>query len=922
MSELVKAYESKDIEARWYQTWLDRKAFAGRVEEGKQPFAIMIPPPNVTGMLHMGHILNNTLQDIFIRRARLEGKAAVWFPGTDHAGIATQTMVEKKLRTEQGVSRRDLGREKFLGHVWEWKEKHGGIILNQLRQLGASCDWDRTTFTLDEGYAKAVLTAFVKLHERGLIYRGRRMVNWCPVSMTALSDEEVIPTAQQGFLYRMRYELCEPTVDHEGNPLTHLEICTTRPETIMGDTAVAVHPEDDRYRHLVGKTVYRPFPKAPITIIADDHVDRAFGTGVLKVTPAHDAADFAIGQRHHLPVIDVLNADGTISAAAGMFVGMDRFAARKAASAELDRLGQLIEAKPYENNVGFSERAKVPVEPRLSEQWFLKYPRVEEAKRVVSEGLVTFHPPHWSKIYLHWLGNIQDWCISRQLWWGHRIPVWYRKGADRNDPANQHVSVDGPSDPQNWDQEEDVLDTWASSWLWPFACWGWPDAQGEAKRELEFFYPTGVLVTGFDIIFFWVARMIMAGLELTGDQSVNSAAELPIEELRKRIPFKDVYITGLIRDALGRKMSKTLGNSPDPLDLIAKFGADGLRFGIVNIAPSGQDIKFDEKRVEIGKHFCNKLWNACRFRQMSGPAGDNRSPAAILARLSPAHLDAYDHWMLARLVELHRDAEKCFAEFDMPNYTNSLYQFFWNDFCAWYVEAAKSKVQASPAQRDHCLALQDLVLRQFLLLQHPVQPFITEELWEKLGYAANFGDLLQQTRLETAAELTASLAALGLAPDPAARARVAAVNDFVTVARTLKAQFNLGSKRDSILSVTCDDASWAILSGDLAETLRRLAGCSQVNRAATQPDGAPAAVSPLGTIYLDLAGAIDTAAEKTRLTKEIERLAKIVTAGEAKLSNEKFVATAPANIVEGARAQLNEAKAKLDENKRLLAGLS
>lgn len=479
MSEIAKAYQPSSVESYWYPRWVEAGCFAGKADPSKTPYCIVIPPPNVTGVLTMGHVLNNTIQDVLIRRARQQGKSVLWLPGTDHAGLATQTRIEKELRKE-GLSRRDLGREKFLSRAVQWRDKHGGIIIEQLKRLGASCDWSRTVHTLDKQYSRGVLEAFVRLYKKGLIYRGKRMVNWCPASQTALSDEEVIMKPHKGLFYRMRYEL----VDEPGK---FLEISTTRPETIPGDTAVAVHPEDERYKHLIGKKVWRPFPRAQIPIIADKALDREFGTGVLKVTPAHDPVDFAIGQRHHLEVLDVMNPDGTMNALAGPELeGLDRFEARDKAAEMLKRMGALVKEEPYENNVGYSERAGVPIEPRLSEQWFLRYPKVAQAKRAVTEGIIKFYPEHWVKTYVHWLDNLQDWCISRQVWWGHRIPVWYPKGDDRSDPSKWHISVEGPSDPENWEQDEDTLDTWASSWLWPFATFGWPDMTAEQKRDLAF----------------------------------------------------------------------------------------------------------------------------------------------------------------------------------------------------------------------------------------------------------------------------------------------------------------------------------------------------------------------------------------------------------------------------------------------------
>ncbi len=481
MAEIPKSYDPQGVEQQWYDRWVAAGCFAGKVDPTKEAFAVMIPPPNVTGVLHMGHLLNNTLQDIMVRRARQEGKSALWLPGTDHAGIATQSRVEKELRQKHGKTRHDLGREKFIETASEWRDKHGGIILGQLRKLGASCDWDRTVHTLDAGYSQAVLQTFVTLYERGYVYRGKRMVNWCPVSQTGLSDEEVIMKPSKGSLYRMRYEVAEL-------PGTFLEISTTRPETIPGDAAVAVHPDDERYRHLIGKHVWRPFPRARIPIVGDTAVEKEFGTGVLKVTPAHDRTDFDIGKRHALPVIDVMNPDGTMNAEAGPLAGLERFKARAAAEKLLEELGALVKTEPYENTVGFSERADVPIEPRLSEQWFIRYPKIEEAKRAVTAGIIKFHPERWTKTYLHWLENIQDWCVSRQLWWGHRIPVWYRKGADRNDAANRHVSLNPPADPQDWEQDPDVLDTWASSWLWCLATIGWRKP-GETTDELKHWYP-------------------------------------------------------------------------------------------------------------------------------------------------------------------------------------------------------------------------------------------------------------------------------------------------------------------------------------------------------------------------------------------------------------------------------------------------
>jgi len=906
MAEIPKSYDPQGVESVWYERWLAAGCFKGKVDSKRESFAVMIPPPNVTGVLHMGHLLNNTLQDIMVRRARQEGKSALWLAGTDHAGIATQSRVEKELRQKQGKTRHDLGREKFIETASEWRDKHGGIILGQLRKLGASCDWDRTVHTLDDGYSQAVLQAFVTLYERGYVYRGKRMVNWCPVSQTGLSDEEVIMKPSKGSLFRMRYEVVEL-------PGTFLEISTTRPETIPGDMAVAVHPGDERYQHLIGKHVWRPFPRAPIPIVGDNAVDPVFGTGVLKVTPAHDRTDFDIGKRHGLTVLDVMNPDGTMSADAGPLAGLERFKARDAAAKLLDELGALVKVEPYENTVGYSERADVPIEPRLSEQWFIRYPKIEEAKRAVTSGIIRFHPERWTKTYLHWLDNIQDWCVSRQLWWGHRIPVWYRKNSDRNEAINRHVSLIPPTDPQNWEQDVDVLDTWASSWLWCLATLGWRKP-GETTDELQHWYPTGALATGPDIIFLWVARMIIAGLELHGPQKKT----LTDDDIRARIPFKRVYFNGIIRDKQGRKMSKSLGNSPEPLDLITKFGADGLRFGLLSIAPKGQDILFDEDRVSQGRNFCNKLWNASRFRQMSGPMFDNSSLPSIITRIKSEHLDDDDFAILQGLAELTDTTSKHLEEHEFTAYAQGLYTFFWGDFCDWYVEASKARL-ADVLLRDTCLAVQDLVLRQFLLLLHPVAPFITEELWHLLGYGAE-NDFIQHHHAATGGDLLRALRDHAIKLVASKVSDVAQLREFVATVRALKSQTNQATRRDTVVTVISKDSTARTLIENNRDKLYRMAGLAALDFA-TDAGNRPGMLSVLGTVVLEQSGVVDVAAETQRLTKELEKIDKVVAAGEAKLTNETFVSKAPPQIFDGARKQLEEAKAKRDELSRMLKSL-
>src|ERR1700726_3937932 len=720
MAELSKTYDPRTVEPKWNQRWIENSDFEADANSKKKPFSIVMPPPNITGVLTLGHVLNDSIQDILARRARMRGFEVLWLPGMDHAGIGTQTAVEKWLRKNEGVTRHDLGREKFLQRVLEWQDKHGGIIIQQLKRLGCSCDWSRQRYTFDESYVLAVQKVFVDLYKKGLIYRGRRMINWDPAAQTALSDEEVINKPQRGNLYYVRYEI----VDQPGK---FLEVATTRPETIMADTGVAVHPKDKRYVDLVGKEVWRPMPREKIPIVADEAIDPEFGTGILKVTPAHDMVDFEVGQRHKLPVIDVLHPNGKINCpAVPELNGLDRFEARKRSAELLQERGLLAKSEPYENNVGFSDRSDVPIEPRLSEQWFLRSPKTKEALAVVRDHLIRFFPAHWEKVYAQWLENIQDWCISRQVWWGHRIPAWYRKSKSAEagvSPAKQgnaadtaafteerniRVQIESPG--EDWTQDPDTLDTWFSSWLWAY------ETMDEETRKK--FYPTSVLVTAPDIIFFWVARMIIAGLEFKPGKS---------EKDEDNIPFRDVYFTGLIRDKHGVKMSKSKGNSPDPLDLIDKYGADGLRFGLMRIAPSGQDIRFDEKQIEEGRNFATKLWNAARFRQMHGPS-------AAAPKIDNRQLSIYAIELLARLNETIDAIEKAYREYEFNTVAQRLYDFFWSDYCDWFVEAAKTEIfGADESRKESALAVMDFVLSAFLRLLHPFMPHITEELWSLLG---------------------------------------------------------------------------------------------------------------------------------------------------------------------------------------------
>src|SRR6266487_3802499 len=708
MAELPKTYDPKSVEPKWYARWIEHRDFEANPRSSKPAFSIVIPPPNITGVLTLGHVLNNTIQDILARRARMLGFEVLWLPGTDHAGIGTQTAVEKHLRRTEKKTRHDLGRDEFVRRTLDWQDKHGGIIIEQLKRLGCSCDWSRLRYTLDDDYVRAVQRVFVDLYQKGLIYRGVRMINWDPAAQTALSDEEVISKPQKGNLYYVRYEIAE-------EPGRFLEVATTRPETIMADTGVAVHPSDKRYVNLIGKRAWRPLAREKLPIIADETIDPEFGTGVLKVTPAHDKLDFEIGQRHNLPIVDVLYADGTINCpAVPELNGLDRFEARKRATELLKEKGLLSKTEPYENNVGFSQRSDVPIEPRLSEQWFLRYPKTKEALSVVRDHLIRFFPAHWEKVYAQWLENIRDWCISRQVWWGHRIPAWYRKDQTPNAKSQNgkeiYVGINPPADAENWTQDSDTLDTWFSSWLWAY------ETMNEETRKK--FYPTSALVTAPDIIFFWVARMIIAGLEFKPGKS---------DRAEDNIPFRDVYFTGLIRDKQGRKMSKSLGNSPDPLELIDKYGADGLRFGVLWGTPTGQDIHFDEKNIELGRNFVTKLWNVARFRKMQGAESD--------IDINPALLTSDDRWILYGLDEVIKIVSESLNEYEFGGALLALYGFFWGDFCDWYLETTKVSFKSkNPALRANTLAVFDFVLSNTLRLLHPFLPFLTEELWHGLGF--------------------------------------------------------------------------------------------------------------------------------------------------------------------------------------------
>ena len=892
MTELPKAYEPTVVEEKWQSRWMNEGCFHADPHSSKPAYSIVIPPPNVTGVLHMGHVLNNTIQDILARRARQEGKEVLWLPGTDHAGIATQARVEKELAKENPPrTRYDVGREDFVKMVWEWKNKHGGIIIKQLKKLGCSCDWERERFTMDEVYAPEVARVFAELFKEGLIYRGRRMVNWDPVLCTALSDEEVEMTPSHSKLYTIRYKLA----DGSGQLL----VSTTRPETIMADVAVAVNPKDPRFGHLVGKTVIRPLVEKEIPIIADEHVEIDFGTGALKITPAHDRTDFEVGMKNGLEIIDILTADGHINCPeCPELHGLDRFVARDKSIELIEAKGLLEKVEAYDNNVGLSQRSGVPIEPRLSMQWFLKYPCVKEAADAVANGDIVFRPARWAKTYAHWLEGIQDWCISRQLWWGHRIPVWYRKDkaaalqeATKLDAANMaagdiYVSATPPADPENWVQDEDALDTWFSSWLWPFATMD--------KECLAKFYPTSDLVTGPDIIFFWVARMIMAGYRFADGKK----------------PFGNVFFTSIVRDLLGRKMSKSLGNSPDPLDLIARYGADGLRFGLMRIAPTGTDVKFDEKQIEEGKNFANKLYNAARFRMMQGEATTEPAP-----KFAPVHID-----ILAKLKELHTTVAEALGKYEFNTYTQALYSFFWNEYCSLFLEAVKNDLrEGEPAVKNATLFTMDTVLRHYLALLAPIMPHITEELWQSLGFAKKHNDLpLMSTPLPCPCSLLGGMDETDISK---ARALTTALYETANRARNLKAEYNLATNKNVKFVVKPGALP---VDADLAARLALLAGAKEtvVDTAYEAPKGTPTALTPFGELFLPLEGLVDVEAERARIAKQLEKIDKEIMKSNAKLGNSKFVDHAPAEVVAQERERLADWESKKAQLTAMLAALA
>lgn len=898
--EFPKAYEPKNAENKWYSVWMNNDIYKTDDYTEKKAYSILMPPPNVTGILHFGHMLNNTLQDLYTRYKRMNGYESCWFPGTDHAGIATQARVESQLKKE-GITRYDLGREKFVEKVWEWRDKYGGIILSQLRKLGVSCDWNRTLFTMDESASNAVNEVFVRLYEEGLIYRGKRIINWSPLAQTALSDEEVEFREVKEHIYTMRYHY------EDGNG--YLMVATVRPETIFGDVAVAVNPKDERYQHLIGKNVIVPLVNRLVPVIADDYADPAFGTGCVKITPAHDPNDFLVGERHNLEQINTINPDGTLNELTGDYSGVERFEARKLILKKLKELDLIEKIEDYTHNVGFSQRGGEPVEPYLSDQWFVKMkPLAEESLHLVTEGRINFHPAHWVKTYEHWMTNIRDWCISRQLWWGHRIPVYYatngRYTAAR-DEKEARVKL-GISQNETITRDNDVLDTWFSSWLWPLTTMHWlNDGKAETTPALDKFLPTDLLVTAPDIIFFWVARMIMATYHF-----------------KKEIPFKDVYFTSTIRDGLGRKLSKSLGNSPDPLNIIDKYGADAVRFTMIYLAPLGQDVKMDVDveaqdipSIEIGRNFCNKIWNAGRFIMMKKEQVYGDSPIDL--GNAQTELTIADQWILSRFNSTLKDIENTLNTFKVTDYSKLLYDFIWRDFCDWYVEILKVQLNNSQSE-EYSKALVNFAVKLYediLLMIHPVMPFISEEIWHITGNRDANESISLQAHPTSNTSLINSKIEEGFAIMQMVVDEVRRMRSGSNIAPSVKLDLHIVSENEETLS----------LLQSVSGIIQTLGRCNTVHISAKLEEKPPTSISSVVRnieLFLPVGDVIDLDAEKARLNKEKERLEGNIMGTSKKLSNEKFVANAAPEVVEREREKLDSMTQALEKVKNLLENLN
>jgi len=877
--ELAKTYDPKGIEDRIYQNWLNKKYFHAEVDRSKKPFTIVMPPPNVTGQLHMGHALDNTMQDILIRYKRMQGYNALWQPGTDHAAIATEVKVIQKLK-EQGIDKNDIGREEFLKHAWEWKEEYGGRIVNQLKKLGSSADWDRERFTMDEGCSKAVEEVFVKLYNKGYIYKGSRIINWCPVCKTSISDAEVEHVDQDGFFWHINY----PIVGEEGR---FVEIATTRPETLLGDTAVAVNPEDERYQDLVGKMLKLPLTDREIPVIADSYVDKEFGTGCVKITPAHDPNDFEVGKRHNLPEINIMNDDATINELGGKYAGMDRYEARKAMVADLDALGLLVKVVPHTHSVGTHDRCKTTVEPMIKPQWFVKMQEMAKpAIEALKKNELNFVPDRFDKIYLHWLENIRDWCISRQLWWGHRIPAYYCDECGEVVVAKEMPKVCPKCGCTHFKQDEDTLDTWFSSALWPFSTLGWPDK----TEDFDYFYPTDVLVTGYDIIFFWVIRMVFSAIEQTG-----------------KVPFHHVLIHGLVRDSQGRKMSKSLGNGIDPLEIIDQYGADALRLTLITGNAPGNDMRFYMERVEASRNFANKVWNASRFIMM------NLEKAEVPGEMPKDQLTAADKWILSKVNTLAKEVTENMDKYELGIAVQKVYDFIWEEFCDWYIEMVKPRLyNDGDTTKSAALWTLKTVLVNALKLLHPYMPFITEEIfctlqseeesimiskWPEFTKEWHFAE--DEAAVEMIKEAVRGIRNVrtGMNVPPSKKAKVFVVSESENVRNTFE--------NGKVFFATLGSASEVTVQAD---------------RSGIDED-AVSAVLPEAVIYMPFAELVDIDKEIERLQKEEQRLTKELARVNGMLSNERFMSKAPESKVAEERAKLEKYSQMMDQVKERLTHL-